>query len=313
MTSFRSIFGPLSGFIAAINPDLLRKDSFPRIVGFNQQFSAASSLDDLVGGLDVSTHAALKEAAIKQIPLLRKIAEESSKTCRCQGAKIFCYLCFNRKDDLKQFCAGILSMEAVIEYNNHYATAIRDFANLFFNGVFVVDVANILNSKPQLRRIVDSLRAMGCPVDLSPIENHLASSRTVSPDHRVSYLEFFKAYTQAVTFMCTRSFEPTIGFIFVNQAGSAHNGIAFTGTSIMWINIAFDFNGRRMIKLAGCDGSDDALMIEISRRLNAKGYLCSILSNDKYSEYDGCSFAPNVVLPDSVVLPPPRFGPVVYD
>lgn len=209
--------------------------------------------------------------------------------------------CSFRRSRVKSNSTGFLMIDAFFAVNSLWSRIIH-LANQRRGPVIIVDVANIVNSRETLGEIHKTILRSeeifpGKEDILAHVGSHLDDEGLVDVGNRFACWRLLLCYFRM---MRRLNGETEASFVFVSQG--VVPGFSFREVDVgdaLWINVSFLLAGRGMHHILGYNGSDDAVIIEISRRLIEFGYNSIVASDDSFSEFAG-----------SIHRPPSRVAPV---
>lgn len=312
---FNPRVGPFCDFLTALSEVRPFVPYSSALENFHRCSFDAPSIDGAASFLPEEIYQSMKGSGKLLFRSLKR-AIPSQNHCRpCLDGGRKCEKCLFLNAHLKLVSAGLLSVEAVREYNARYVDIIVPFAR-WYPRVYIVDVANMLRSN-NLLAIVTRIEEHSNGDHLALIHAHIQRGLPqTNPDDRIRFLEFFLSFMDLVNHFLGY----TAGFIFVNQCHAVQELGIRSGPHYKWINVSFALENERMHTITGFDGSDDAMMVEIHRRLRNDGLNASIVSEDRFSEYIRCNFSPTrfSVTPHQLAFPPspvllPRRRPREWD
>lgn len=195
--------------------------------------------------------------------------------------------CFFRRNRVKSNSTGFLMIDAFFALNNLWRRII-DMIDRRPGPIIIVDVANTLNSRENVFNIHRTLLRSkeifpGKEEILAQTSNYLDDDGLMDVGDRFAYWRFLLCYFR-MTHWSNHGTEAS--FVFVNQG--AMPGFNFSEVDVndaLWINVSFLLAGQGMHHILGYNGSDDAVIVEISRRLLELGRTPVVVSDDSFSEF----------------------------
>lgn len=199
--------------------------------------------------------------------------------------------------DRKSLAAGFFSLDAFYWVDKNF-NLFRRFADQH-NSLYIVDVANLFNHPNILQKILEKsgeflLRPSERQVQ---IIKERVGAKTVMPleERNVLYPFLFDFFQEAKKYE-----DGSVGIIFVCQSDCGTKkpfSIEVDDErSFIVVEACFRVMGKTMnkvIKSNNSDNSDDAVAIELYRRLKSPNFVkCGIVSFDLFFEYQGSLFHP---------------------